>query len=478
MDYNFCDPYLFTVGQYARMQNALLVNNTPSGNATTSYTLDAPETAQTAPSNVTATLVNASTNVGNIVSWTDNSSVEMGYIIERATSLTGSYEPIGGVAANIITFTDATPPKNATAYYRVKPSNSKNNYSLIANVSTPLYCGATYSSPCTIGATTASHIIRRFKVATTAPVTLFDNDNSGCSANSYGDYYNTFTANVAAGSTYNFYMNTFYGSNGYFPQHLGIFIDINKDGDFEDAGEQVFRSTGTVMSGTTSLDGTFTVPAGAFNGSTRLRVRCRYNSSEVTAACGSFTSGETEDYKLIITGGLVPVELVDFTAKRANSTVKLYWQTATEHLNKGFQIERSADGVTFENIGFIDGKGDSKALNYYDFTDADPLSINYYRLRQMDFDGTETVSKVVSVFMDKLNELAIYPNPTKDHITIRLHTYNDAFLRVIDVLGREILRKPLLNEASDVDMSQFKSGNYIFEVQLKGQVLREKVVKY
>ncbi len=370
MNYYFCDPYDFTAGQYARMTAALAVNNTPSSNPSTNYTLDCPETVQSAPSSVTATLVSTSVNLGVTLTWSHASSVETGYIIERSTSPTSGFIPIGGVEPDVFTFKDASATSGTTYYYRIKPSNTKDNYGSNGTVTTPITCGATYSSPCTVGGTTAAHIINNFIIKTTSNTILIDNSNSGCSANSYGDY-TGLSASVSAGTTYNFTMNTFYGSNGYFPQHIGIFIDINNDGDFSDVGEQVYQSTGTVMSGTTLITGSFTVPSTAINGSTRLRIRSRNNSEIVTSACGSFSSGETEDYTLIISGGACTPPTVSITGA---TSICVGLTTTLSPTTGGTWASSNTAVATVTNAGVVSGVSGGTAT--FTFTQTSTGCIN------------------------------------------------------------------------------------------------------
>ena len=91
----------------------------------------------------------------------------------------------------------------------------------------------------------------------------------------------------------------------------------------------------------------------------------------------------------------LPVEMTTFTAKTVEKTNVLNWATASETNNKGYDIERSRDGNTFQSIGNVKGIG--KAANY-NFVDVNPYNgVNYYRLKQMDFDDKETLSKVISI---------------------------------------------------------------------------------
>ncbi len=95
----------------------------------------------------------------------------------------------------------------------------------------------------------------------------------------------------------------------------------------------------------------------------------------------------------------LPVELLDFQAKRMGPQVRLNWATATEHDNRGFGIERSSDGRDFENIAFMEGKGDSDVRVDYTFDDPTPPAarVIYYRLRQEDISGKMEYSPVRSV---------------------------------------------------------------------------------
>ena len=277
MNYYFCSPYVFTAQQYLRINAALAVNNTPNSDATNRYTLDCAETVQNAPSNVVLTNLSTGVSLGIIITWTDNSTNETGYIIERSsTSSTTNFVVIGGVDANVLSFIDKNINRNITYYYRVKASNTKTKYNTtIPSITTPSICGPLYTSACV-----ANGNIDVFKILNGTTI-LLDKSASACSANSYGDFTSISPPTMNAGKLYNFTMKTGYpGGTGYVPQHLGIWIDANQDNDFDDSGEMVFQSSGSgIMSGTTQLNGTFTVPQTAKVGNLRMRVRSRDRKS-------------------------------------------------------------------------------------------------------------------------------------------------------------------------------------------------------
>jgi hypothetical protein len=107
-----------------------------------------------------------------------------------------------------------------------------------------------------------------------------------------------------------------------------------------------------------------------------------------------------------------PVELVRFTARPYFTGARLEWETASEKNNFGFYVERSDDGLVFQQIGFVQGTGDSQTGQHYQFVDPEPGSVRYYRLRQTDFDGSEYLSPVVVLYQTTAPlSCGIKPNP-------------------------------------------------------------------
>jgi hypothetical protein len=110
----------------------------------------------------------------------------------------------------------------------------------------------------------------------------------------------------------------------------------------------------------------------------------------------------------------LPVELISFQASRNESGINCQWATATEKNNSHFTIERSANGEEFFAIGEVKGQGTTSQQTNYTFTDLKPVAGNaYYRLRQVDLDGTFTFSKtiVVKAASNKHEAFTLYPNP-------------------------------------------------------------------
>lgn len=153
----------------------------------------------------------------------------------------------------------------------------------------------------------------------------------------------------------------------------------------------------------------------------------------------------------------LPVELTSFTAIENNGVVDLHWTTSTETNNLGFEVQRGRDKNQFLVIGYVDGNGTSTQSKNYSFSDnAVSFGAYYYRLKQIDTDGTFTYSDVVEVNVPDPAEFILsqnYPNPFNPETVIEftipvLNADTEAAilvqLKVYDVLGKEIAT--LVNE--------------------------------
>ncbi|WP_196292754.1 T9SS type A sorting domain-containing protein [Hymenobacter ruricola] len=138
----------------------------------------------------------------------------------------------------------------------------------------------------------------------------------------------------------------------------------------------------------------------------------------------------------------LPVELATFTAQAQGTGALLQWTTASELNNAGFEVESSADGARFARLGTVAGAGSSTQAHTYAFVDehvaryAAPLV--YYRLRQVDLDGTASYSPVRTVAVGPQAKLALFPNPVTQATTLTGAQPDDA-VTVFDALGRQVL---------------------------------------
>lgn len=114
--------------------------------------------------------------------------------------------------------------------------------------------------------------------------------------------------------------------------------------------------------------------------------------------------------------GVLPVQLVYFKGEAQNDGIVLSWQTASELNNDRFLVERSGDGIEFKTIAEVAGAGHSEVTLDYEYIDHAPMAGNsYYRLTQVDYDGTVSRFKVVAI-KHTMERIEIYPNPTTDYL--------------------------------------------------------------
>ncbi len=170
-------------------------------------------------------------------------------------------------------------------------------------------------------------------------------------------------------------------------------------------------------------------------------------NSQVTATVtkfnGSNLPGNTSPFSAC--SAALPVTLVSFTAFYSGQQVDLHWMTATEINNKYFNIERSLDGKNFESIGTVDGAGNHQGLLNYNFVDASPLAgVVYYRLKQVDVDGTFAYSTIRVVNVLSGEQIIVFPTPANagDDIHVVISNQTDAApvtIEVVDMLGKTVI---------------------------------------
>ena len=161
----------------------------------------------------------------------------------------------------------------------------------------------------------------------------------------------------------------------------------------------------------------------------------------------------------------LPVELVHFSGVRNEREVKLNWTTATELNNHFFTAERSKDGLEWHSFDLVPGSGTTTSPTNYELTDAAPCDgITYYRLRQVDFDGSTDFSKIIAVDSEARLSLGVFPNPGKTSVLIQSErNYNS--LIVTDLQGREVITHQNINEnQTHLNVGDWKNGIYYVTV--------------
>jgi hypothetical protein len=277
------------------------------------------------------------------------------------------------------------------------------------------------------------------------------------------------------------YLDNFFlaGSTNYFPEQMQELSNSNiAVADFGvGGGVKIYSNTGTPLTTlgvVTANRGVYGLPNGNFlttnaaglfeiNGTTGDTVR-----QIIAGVSGRFIT----PYDLAI----IPVELTSFAGSSTNGSVELIWTTATELNNSGFEIQRSSDGYNFTKIGFVSGYGtttDPKSYRYMD--NNSNIGKQFYRLRQINFDGTFDYSSIIEVNVAAPIKYALeqnYPNPFNPSTMISYSIPQNSFvtLNVYDIIGNEVAT--LVNQTQSAgkydirfDASNLSNGVYFYTIK-------------
>lgn len=187
----------------------------------------------------------------------------------------------------------------------------------------------------------------------------------------------------------------------------------------------------------------------------------------------------------------LPVGLLSFSGYRDGSRNQLRWTTTTEVNNKGFDVERSLDGVNYTSIGFVNSlavNGNSSVKLDYAFTDNNVTgSRQYYRLRQVDFDNRSKLSNIVLLKSDKPNVITLdgmFPNPAATVVNLMLSSpvKDKVQMVVTDMNGRITMLRQLNVEMGSntlsVNVGALAGGTYMVKmISSNGEVSTGKLVK-
>jgi Secretion system C-terminal sorting domain len=174
----------------------------------------------------------------------------------------------------------------------------------------------------------------------------------------------------------------------------------------------------------------------------------------------------------------LPVTLGTFTATNSNNNAVLRWTTSEEVNNKGFEILKSTDAQAFKVIGFVDGGGTNVGMKEYRFTDFDFVKTSYYRLNQIDLNGNNTLSRVISLIPtnESLEVVSVFPNPAVSMVEVALPA-NTVEMQVLDSKGHVLKRTLYDNQASaQLDVTAFTAGTYLMVFQTNEQRLTKKLI--
>ncbi len=176
---------------------------------------------------------------------------------------------------------------------------------------------------------------------------------------------------------------------------------------------------------------------------------------------GSFDSNGGSNYMASFTVNVLPVDLTSFTAKTENNTVNLAWTTALEINNDYFQIERKTAAEDWTAIGKVNGNGNSDTENRYAFADKNPANgVNFYRLKQTDYDGQYEYSFTVKAEIREPQILNVFPNPTAGSMSLDLpRDFTAGEVKIYDTTGKIVFTQKV-NADTNLNLDAFTPGIY------------------
>ncbi len=168
-----------------------------------------------------------------------------------------------------------------------------------------------------------------------------------------------------------------------------------------------------------------------------------------------------------------PIELLSFSAKPLASSIRLDWATASEQNNDYMAVEKSAEGLRWEEIGRVAGAGTTTLPQSYTLTDDKPLpGLNYYRLRQVDFDGRFEYHKTIVVDFKggQSGGLYLFPSPAQDrlHVNLPAPASQDGVLWLLDVQGRVLQRQTVAQGGTQAVFEVATLPEGIYFVRMEG----------
>ncbi|MCO5247440.1 MAG: T9SS type A sorting domain-containing protein [Chitinophagales bacterium] len=164
---------------------------------------------------------------------------------------------------------------------------------------------------------------------------------------------------------------------------------------------------------------------------------------------------------------VLPITLLSFTVEKDKEVALLKWTTVSEQNNQGFEIERSTDAKNWYKIGFQPSKsenGNSSQKLEYRFVDNLPMiGNNFYRLKQIDFDGKKENSPIRNVIFDEQRDIKIYPNPAKEQISISGLQGGETII-IYDLYGRVISQLKTNHSQTTIALGNIGNGTYLIQL--------------
>ena len=297
------------------------------------------------------------------------------------------------------------------------------------------------------------------------------------------DGISTVTLLISDGIPYNHVQDVTVLNNTGATAYLAGWLDYNADGVFDASEGVVVPVPSSASPQTIYLEWTgITVASGTPN--TFLRVRLYSGALTASSATGWLADGETEDYPVISQSMPLAIQLLDFNATlTSDKNVLLKWRVYTDSDALGFEVERSKDQNTWENIGWVN-INTSAFTSDYSLVDQQPLQgKSYYRLKPIEKSGSSRYSNVKIIQIDQLiTSLKIYPNPAKNIVLVTFSADGSqpATLQLRSLSGQVMIKKSINLDQKEnripIELTSIPNGLYIVELITTEKTYINKVI--
>ena len=188
----------------------------------------------------------------------------------------------------------------------------------------------------------------------------------------------------------------------------------------------------------------------------------------------------------IAAGLILPVTYLNFTGTLVNDNALLLWQTGAEINTSYFNIQRSTDDISFEDIGRVNAAGNNTGTENYQYTDDVAAFIGqqqnlFYRLQEVDKNGNATLSKIINIPLNGTSSITIYPNPVADMLNISLgNNTGNILIDIVDANGtKEFEQEQMIQPGShmSINTSNLATGIYFIQLNINGTVSQQKFIK-
>jgi hypothetical protein len=264
------------------------------------------------------------------------------------------------------------------------------------------------------------------------------------------------------------------GANGSFiSDRIGVQLSVSTNNFVIPVSQPLLPAGSTICSNT---DGTIIISLPAFSGSVEFKIAVEgtvvtdassnissnivlFNGSACVAGpplSGDDVNNNSSSTQMDVIAA-TPVTLISFTGRAEGSIAVLDWATAEETEFSHFEIESSADALSFQKVGEVFAKGSN---NNYTFSTAQNEDLVYYRLKMVDHDGSFAYSKIIPVSLDESTapSFLVYPNPTVDYLHIK--NKEAGVVRIIDVTGKQIRNEKVDAGIQVIDVKNLREGVY------------------